>query len=253
MGGMEQIGAGGVSLPVQGIAWGVLAVLAWAVYNVGAKVGAAQGFSAPDLTVLRFGVAGLIMLPMLLRMGLRDLGGLGWPRGIALLLAAGPLFGLCVNTGFRNGPLGVKPLEQVSRRRVHASVRGRHDGRHTMPSGEEPTSQSLAAWFRPRGVGPPAVSRLRRFRVPATGPRGSRTVRSRSEAARFAPDDYASAASLPKRNSLPSTHRRCRRAESLRARATLARFMPRRLATSSAQRFRVENRPVLVSIACAAS
>jgi transposase len=70
---------------------------------------------------------------------------------------------------FRNGPLGVKPLEQVSRRRVHASVRGRHDGRHTMPSGEEPTSQSLAAWFRPRGVGPPAVSRLRRFPRPGDG------------------------------------------------------------------------------------
>ncbi len=70
---------------------------------------------------------------------------------------------------FRNGPLGVKPLEQVSRRWVHASVRGRHDGRHTMPSGEEPTSQSLAAWFRPRGVGPPAVSRLRRFPRPGDG------------------------------------------------------------------------------------
>jgi hypothetical protein len=154
---------------------------------------------------------------------------------------------------FRNGPLGVKPLEQVSRRRVHASVRGRHDGRHTMPSGEEPTSQSLAAWFRPEGSDHLRCPGFVGSRVPATGPRGSRTVRSRSEAARFAPDDYASAASLPKRNSLPSTHRRCRRAESLRARATLARFMPRRLATSSAQRFRVENRPVLVSIACAAS
>jgi drug/metabolite transporter (DMT)-like permease len=105
MGGMERIGAAGRSLPVRGIAWGVLAVLAWAVYNVGAKVGAAQGFRAPDLTVLRFGVAGLIMLPMLLRMGLRDLGGLGWPRGLALLLTAGPLFGLCVNTGFVLAPL----------------------------------------------------------------------------------------------------------------------------------------------------
>jgi hypothetical protein len=157
------------------------------------------------------------------------------------------------DTVFRNGPLGVKPLEQVSRRRVHASVRGRHDGRHTMPSGEEPTSQSLAAWFRPEGSDHLRCPGFVGSRVPATGPRGSRTVRSRSEAARFAPDDYASAASLPKRNSLPSTHRRCRRAESLRARATLARFMPRRLATSSAQRFRVENRPVLVSIACAAS
>ena len=118
--------------------------------------------------------------------------------------------------------------------------------------------RSRRANLWPRGSGPEGSDHLRcpgfvGSRVPATGPRGRRTVRSRSEAACFAPDDYASAASLPKRNSLPSTHRRCRRAESLRARATLARFMPRRLATSSAQRFRVENRPVLVSIACAAS
>ncbi len=107
MGGIGAVGAAGGSLPVRGIAWGVLAVLAWAMSTMsGPRSAPRQGFRAPDLTVLRFGVAGLIMLPMLLRMGLRDLGGLGWPRGLALLLAAGPLFGLCVNTGFRPGPAG---------------------------------------------------------------------------------------------------------------------------------------------------
>jgi drug/metabolite transporter (DMT)-like permease len=33
-------------LPVRGIAWGVAAVLAWALYNVGAKLGVAQGFQS---------------------------------------------------------------------------------------------------------------------------------------------------------------------------------------------------------------
>src|SRR5215208_2882006 len=65
--------------------------------------------------------------------------------------------------------------------------------------------------------------------------------------------DQAAAVSLPKRNSLPSTQRRCKTVASLRARATLGRRMPRRLATSSAQRLRVENRPARVSITLAAS
>src|SRR5689334_9565595 len=66
-------------------------------------------------------------------------------------------------------------------------------------------------------------------------------------------DDHAVAASAPKRNSLPSTQRRCSTQASLRATATLARRMPRRFATSRPQRLRVENLPALVSITFAAS
>src|SRR5687768_11539007 len=68
-------------LPVRGIAWGVAAVLAWALYNVGAKLGVAQGFQSQDLTLMRYGVAGLLMLPLILRSGL---GSLGWRRGLML-------------------------------------------------------------------------------------------------------------------------------------------------------------------------
>lgn len=93
------------SLPLPGVLWGLVAAAAWAVYNVGAKVGAAQGFQPADLTLIRFGVAGLVMLPLLARAGLRDLGGLGWARGAALALLVGPLFGFVVNTGFVLAPL----------------------------------------------------------------------------------------------------------------------------------------------------
>ena len=89
-------------LPVRGIAWGVAAVLAWALYNVGAKLGVAQGFQSQDLTLMRYGVAGLLMLPLILRSGL---GSLGWGRGLMLTLCVGPLFGLVVNTGFVLAPL----------------------------------------------------------------------------------------------------------------------------------------------------
>src|SRR5215471_14414683 len=52
---------------------------------------------------------------------------------------------------------------------------------------------------------------------------------------------------------VPSTQIRCRTTPSLRASATRARFRPRRFATSSAQRFKLENRVVRVSITLAAS
>lgn len=89
----------------RGVLLGLLTVLVWAVYNVGAKWGTARGFRALDLTLLRYAVAGVLVLPFLRRMGVRDLGGLGWRRGLGLALAAGPLFGLLVNTGFRHAPL----------------------------------------------------------------------------------------------------------------------------------------------------
>src|ERR1700759_3355928 len=65
---------------------------------------------------------------------------------------------------------------------------------------------------------------------------------------------YAAAViSLLQRKSVPSTHMRCRMVASLRASATLARFRPRRLATSSPQRLSALNRVGRLRIALAAS
>src|SRR5207245_8184314 len=61
-------------------------------------------------------------------------------------------------------------------------------------------------------------------------------------------DNTAATACLPQWNVEPSTHMRCSTVASLRARATLARFRPRRLATSRAQRFRPENRVARLSM-----
>jgi hypothetical protein len=63
----------------------------------------------------------------------------------------------------------------------------------------------------------------------------------------------ATGASLPQRNSVPSIHMRWSTLPSLRASATFARFRPRRLATSIAQRLSVEKRVGRLSTALAAS
>ena len=63
----------------------------------------------------------------------------------------------------------------------------------------------------------------------------------------------AAAGSLPQRNSVPSAQIRWSTVASLRASATFALRMPRRLATSTAQRLSVLNRVPRVSSALAAS
>ena len=88
-----------------GIGCGLGAVVAWVSYNVGAKLGLADGFRPTDLTLLRFGGAALLFSPFFLRFGARNLAGIGWPRGIALVSLAGPVFGLLVNFGFVHAPL----------------------------------------------------------------------------------------------------------------------------------------------------
>lgn len=92
-----------------GLIAGFAAVALWAVYNVGSRFAAGQGFVAVDLVTLRFVAAGLIGWPLLAfhgpSPGLRNLAGLGWGRGIMLMLLAGPLFALFMASGFLRAPL----------------------------------------------------------------------------------------------------------------------------------------------------
>ncbi|MGX5736188.1 DMT family transporter [Bosea thiooxidans] len=48
-----------------------------------------HGITANDLLALRFGTAGLLLLPLFLQPGLRSCGGVGWKRGFLLFLSGG--------------------------------------------------------------------------------------------------------------------------------------------------------------------
>ena len=185
-------------------------------------------------------------------------------------------------TGFRNGPLGVKLLVSTSRilgaprERVHrgavasaasracfhrlrrrslASVRGRRDGRHMMPS-EETVSLSNHAWFV--GWRPLPVLRLHRLHRPGDGtPDEAGLVRTASNSPSFLVQARTSCGafdvSFVQRKLVPSAHIRCKTTPIFRANATLARFAPRRLATSIPQRFSAEKRVTRDNRALAAS
>jgi drug/metabolite transporter (DMT)-like permease len=88
----------------RGIALGLAAVLSWAVYNIGASVGRAQGFTSADLTLLRY-VGGSVALIALILLRGAKLSGFSVPRVLLLTLFAGPPFSLAITTGFALAPL----------------------------------------------------------------------------------------------------------------------------------------------------
>ena len=89
-----------------GIVCGTLAALAWAAGFVVAKHGIQVGFSPADLDFHRFFWSGLLMLPLIIREGLRDLGGIGWGRASVMTILSGPPQSLLAYSGFILVPLG---------------------------------------------------------------------------------------------------------------------------------------------------
>jgi drug/metabolite transporter (DMT)-like permease len=88
-----------------GLALGVTAALIWGSYLAMARAGISSGLGAPDIAFIRSGVAGLIMLPWLLRHDPLRLAGIGWRRALVLAALAGPLFVLIGAGGYRFAPL----------------------------------------------------------------------------------------------------------------------------------------------------
>jgi drug/metabolite transporter (DMT)-like permease len=86
---------------IVGIALAIGASLSFSV----ARGGILAGVRPEDITMLRFTVAGLIFLPFLIRRGLGTLGGIGWRRGLVLMLTAGPAAAFLQAGGYVYAPL----------------------------------------------------------------------------------------------------------------------------------------------------
>jgi drug/metabolite transporter (DMT)-like permease len=85
---------------------GIAAAAGWAAGFVAAKHGISVGFSPADLAFHRFFWSGLLLMPVALRGGLKDLGGIGWGRGLLMSVLAGPPQAITAYTGFILVPLG---------------------------------------------------------------------------------------------------------------------------------------------------
>ena len=91
---------------LQGVAVGLVAASIGALYTVFARWGIGHGMQATDMTFLRFAVAGLITLPILVRLLWKDSQTLyaQWRVWLAVSLLAGPLFGLLMFSALQWAP-----------------------------------------------------------------------------------------------------------------------------------------------------
>lgn len=95
-----------LGLEARGMLMALAAAVIWASYMAFARAGlTVGGLEAIDVVAMRFGVAGLMMLPWLLRNNPVGLAGVGIGRSLVLTAAAGPVFLYLSAGGYSFAPL----------------------------------------------------------------------------------------------------------------------------------------------------
>jgi drug/metabolite transporter (DMT)-like permease len=88
---------------LKGAACGLAAVAIWAGWSVSTRLAVTSGLDAWDIAALRFGVAGLLLMPVVLRRGLAS-DRLGWRRLALLIAGLGAPYALVAAGGLRLAP-----------------------------------------------------------------------------------------------------------------------------------------------------
>ncbi|MDI4233416.1 DMT family transporter [Bradyrhizobium sp. Arg237L] len=97
-----------------GVACGLGAALCWALGFVSTRHGLKVGFTPADLLMHRYVWSGIAFLPPVLRAGIGNLCGIGWGRGLVLMVLGGPVMSIISYTGFLFVPLGHGSVIQPS-------------------------------------------------------------------------------------------------------------------------------------------
>ncbi len=116
---------------------GIGAALGWAAGFVAAKHGVAVGFTPADLAFHRFFWSGLLLMPLALRDGIADLGGIGWGRGLMMSVLSGPPQAMIAYSGFILVPLGHGTTIQPACAALFGLILA------TVMLGERPTGQRI--------------------------------------------------------------------------------------------------------------
>ncbi len=89
---------------VVGVLAGLLGIVLYAGQFVITRWSIQRTLSLWDVAALRFAVAGALMLPLLIRYGVRDAAGLGWSRGIVISITVGAPYTLVLFAGLTLAP-----------------------------------------------------------------------------------------------------------------------------------------------------
>jgi drug/metabolite transporter (DMT)-like permease len=100
---MAAIQASGEPSYLKGAAFGIAAVSIWAGWSAVTRLAVTTDLDAWDIPALRFGVAGLLLFPVVIRRGLA-FDRLGWPGLGGLIVGTGAPYALVVAFGLRFAP-----------------------------------------------------------------------------------------------------------------------------------------------------
>ena len=89
---------------IVGIVAGLLGILIYAGQFVVTRWSIQRTLALWDVAALRFAVAGVLMLPLLVRYGVRDAGGIGWPRAVVIGVTVGAPYTLVLFAGLTLAP-----------------------------------------------------------------------------------------------------------------------------------------------------
>lgn len=84
--------------------YGLLVAMIWGAQPVVATFGYRASLDIFDLTLVRFTLSGLVMLPFFIRRGVGHASNMGWSRALVLLLLAGPLYNMVLVGGLHWAP-----------------------------------------------------------------------------------------------------------------------------------------------------
>ena len=82
----------------------LLTVLIWGMQPVVMRLAARQGLTPADMTVFRFGIAALVLIPIALRHAHFPVGALGWKRALVLTLLGGAPYNYFIIVGAAYAP-----------------------------------------------------------------------------------------------------------------------------------------------------
>jgi len=82
----------------------IIVVLIYALNLVFSRYSVQHGLNPHDLTALRFGVAGTLLLPYFFKLGIKNLGGIGWSKAIYLTILAGSPYMFLLFSGLEFAP-----------------------------------------------------------------------------------------------------------------------------------------------------
>lgn len=87
-----------------GVGAGLLCAMIWGLQSVVTRQAVAEGMTAADLTIVRYLVSGVILLPVALRLKPSLVGHLGWQKVLILSLLAGAPYSLVIVGGLGLAP-----------------------------------------------------------------------------------------------------------------------------------------------------